>query len=247
MPGVAGDNPWERAYLNALRTGGLDAETELYDWTQRQFWITNLQAYDANRAAARGLASYLTKLHREKPDRPLLLTCDSGGAGPLVWALEALPDDVAVDGIILLAPALSHDYDLTRALRRVRKSAYVFWSPGDGLVLDFGTRMFGTIDGKRAAAAGSRGFATPADADLEQYRKLVHVKYEPTWFGQYGNPGDHVGAMTTRFASGYLAPLLTDLVTTATDDAADRAAVASDNVPPTAHVTPPASGSSTIE
>jgi hypothetical protein len=239
LPGIAGDNPFERSYLSALQTGGLDVDTELYDWTQRTFWITNLQAYTANRASARGLASYLERLYRDDPGRPILLSCDSGGAGPLIWALEALPEDVQVEGVLLLAPALSADYDLTSALRRVRKSAYVFWSPGDGFVLDLGTRVFGTIDGKRVGAAGHRGFATPADADLEQYAKLVQVKYEPAWWGAYGHPGDHVGAMTVRFASGYLAPLLRDLVVAAVDDPNERAAIAAENVPAAASVTPP--------
>ena len=31
----------------------------------------------------------------------------SGGAGPAVWALEALPPDVRVDSVLLAAPALS--------------------------------------------------------------------------------------------------------------------------------------------
>ena len=218
LPGIAGDNVFERAYLRALRDGGLDAEPRLYDWTRRQFLISNLRAYDHNRARARELARQIADLRAAQPHRPILLTCDSGGAGPTVWALEALPPDVHVDGVVLVAPALSADYDLSAALSRVRGRMVAFTSPGDLLILDWGTRVFGTIDGKRVPAAGRGGFVKPPTADDDQYDKLVQMPYRAAWFGRYGHWGGHVGAMNPRFASGLLAPLLADLALGAAPD-----------------------------
>jgi hypothetical protein len=212
LPGTAGNNAFERTFLSSLRTGGFDAQYTTFEWTRGQFMITTLKAYDANRSAGRKLADEIVAIRRAEPDRPVFLSCDSGGAGPLVWGLEALPDDVHVEAALLIAPALSPDYDLSRALAHVNKKMLAFTSPGDRFVLGWGTRTYGTIDGKRTNAAGYVGFTTPTCPALpDQYAKLEQVKYQRAWFGKFGHAGDHTGAMGSRFASGYLAPMLTRL------------------------------------
>ncbi|HEV7301491.1 MAG TPA: hypothetical protein VGN72_19160 [Tepidisphaeraceae bacterium] len=212
LPGIAGDMPLERSYMSALQVGGFDADVHLYDWTGRNWWFKALRAYEDNRQAARELAEELTTFARANPNRPIFLSSDSGGAGPAVWALEALPADVMVEAVVLICPALSPDYDLSRALMRVRGQMLAFHSPRDGFVLGWGTSTWGTIDRKHVAAAGYGGFMLPRDArDAAQYRKLKSVAYDPAWWGRYNHPGDHTGAMGVRFASGYIAPLLTQM------------------------------------
>lgn len=209
LPGVAGDNAAERWYLSSLRTGGFDGELRLYDWTSTSGWITVLKEYDLNRAAARRLANELATFAADNPTRPIFITCDSGGAGPVVWTLEALPANVHVEAVVLLAPALSPEYDLSPALARVRQKMLVFNSPADTLVLGWGTRTYGTIDRKHVTAAGVVGFTMPPDVvDPTQYAKLQPMPYDPKWYGRYGNVGDHTGSMGTKFASGFIAPLL---------------------------------------
>ena len=210
LPGIAGDMPIERSYMSALKVGGFDADVRLYDWTGDNWWFQALRAYDDNRQAARHLAEELTTFARANPDRPIFISSDSGGAGPAVWALEALPADVMVQSVVLICPALSPDYDLSGALMRVRGQMLAFHSPRDAFVLGWGTSTWGTIDRKRVAAAGYGGFMLPRGArDAGQYRKLKSIPYEPAWWGKFNHPGDHTGAMGSRFASGYIAPLLT--------------------------------------
>ncbi len=212
LPGVAGDNAIEQWYLSALRTGGFDADTRLYDWTSKSSWITVLQEQERNRAQAERLATEVAAFATDHPERPIFISSDSGGAGPTIWMLEALPSNVNVAAVVLLAPAISPDYDLSGALRRVRGKMLVFSSPGDTLVLSWGTRTYGTIDGKRVAAAGVHGFTMPTTAiEPEQYRKLQPMPYNRDWFAEYGNNGDHTATMGTRFVSGFLAPLLTEM------------------------------------
>ena len=212
LPGIAGDNAMERWYLSSLRTGGFDGELELYDWTGRLFWFRALRDYHHNRDAGRELAEKITTFVRANRDRPVFLTSDSGGAGPTVWALEALPADVQVEAVVLICPALSPDYDLSPALLRVRQRMLAFQSRRDNFVLGWGTRNWGTIDRKYVAAAGNVGFAMPGNVrDAEQYRKFRTIGYDPAWWLRYNNPGDHTGPMSSRFASGYIAPLLTEL------------------------------------
>lgn len=212
FPGVAGDTYLERKFLSAVVEGGLDADTRLFDWTRKRGWVANLQAVDTNRATSRQMADRIVAFKTATPERPVLLTCDSGGAGPVLWTLEALPADVNVQGVLLLCPAISPDYDLSPALSRVRGTMVAFHGRNDGMVLDWGTRTFGTIDGKKVPAAGYTGFVLPRGAtDAGQYRKLKMVGYDKEWFGKYGNAGDHTGALGGRFASGYIAPILIDM------------------------------------
>ena len=76
---------------------------------------------------------------------PVFVVAKSGGAGVAVKALELL-DEEAVERVVLLAPAVSPTYDLTGALRAIRREMVVYWSPFDLLILGAGTRLFGTID-----------------------------------------------------------------------------------------------------
>jgi hypothetical protein len=108
---------------------------------------------------------------------------------------------------MLLSPALSPNYDLSKALRHVRGKMYVVYSPYDIAVLGIGTSMFGTIDGVKTDASGKVGFAKPDSADEKQYKKLVQVPYDAHWV-KLGNIGDHIGGLSRPFAKAVLAPLL---------------------------------------
>jgi hypothetical protein len=133
----------------------------------------------------------------------------SGGTGVIVKALELLPDDV-VDTAVLIAPALSPRYDLTRALRAVRGEMVAFWSPLDVIVLGAGTRVFGTVDRVKSVAAGLVGFQPPAtlsDAQRALYAKLRQVRWRPA-MARTGNLGGHVGPDCPAFLRKYVVPLL---------------------------------------
>ena len=207
LPGIAGDTPFDRWWLDALREGGAADQTELYDWTCNDRWIGALQAIGRNHGEAIKVADRIAGKLRADPSGKVVLTAESGGTGIAVWALERLPPGMMVDEVLLIAPALSPDYDLSAALRHVRGRAFYFDSPADTLMLGFGTRLYGTIDGKRTVAAGLVGFRAPARSDAYQYRKLVEMKYEPGWLW-LGNFGNHTGAMSFAFARQYLAPML---------------------------------------
>jgi alpha-beta hydrolase superfamily lysophospholipase len=142
---------------------------------------------------------------RANPEARIVITGHSGGSGLAVWALESLPDDVRIDTLVMLAPALSPQYDLSTALRHVKR-AYAFNSEHDP-VLGPGTRAFGTIDRIMTNAAGRVGFQKPDGADDEQYAKLVQVPYD-RGFLLLGNIGDHIGPMMPRFAAKVIAPLI---------------------------------------
>lgn len=127
----------------------------------------------------------------------------------MVKALEHLPDGAA-DGAVLISPAVSPDYDLTRALRAVRREVVVFWSPLDLIVLGAGTRIFGTIDRVKTVSAGLVGFRPPREPTAEQaaqYAKLRQVRWRPT-MASTGYLGGHVGPDSPAFLRKYVVPLL---------------------------------------
>jgi len=133
----------------------------------------------------------------------------SGGTGVIVKALEELPEG-AVNGVILLAPALSPAYDLTQALRAVRHEMVVFWSPFDVIVLGAGTRIFGTIDRVNSWSAGLVGFrvSEPISEDQRvQYAKLRQVRWRAK-MASTGYLGGHVGPDSPAFLRKYVVPLL---------------------------------------
>ena len=206
LPGIGGLMRIDRLLTGGLKSGGLDgADVIVYDWTNGNRGLPALGAIERNKQEARKIARMLEDRARANPDLRIVITGHSGGSGVAVWALESLPDDVQVDALIMLAPALSPQYDLSKALRHVKR-AYAFNSEHDP-VLGPGTRAFGTIDRIMTNAAGRVGFQKPDGADDEQYAKLVQVPYD-RGFLLLGNIGDHIGPMMPRFAARVIAPLI---------------------------------------
>jgi hypothetical protein len=207
LPGIGGNSPIHRWWCHEIRRAGPTTRSDLYDWTGRRWPITVLQSVERNRAEAKNVAEHIVKLRRAHPDARIVISSESGGAGPAVWALEQLPNDVFVDDLVLIAPALSPGYDLSSALKHVRGNAHAFISEDDNFILAWGTRTYGTIDGKRVDAAGHCGFVEPDGADALQYEKLIQVRHKPAW-SKYWNFGGHGGAMSPAFAKHVIAPLI---------------------------------------
>ncbi|HEV7301490.1 MAG TPA: alpha/beta fold hydrolase [Tepidisphaeraceae bacterium] len=206
LPGIGGRRGLDRAMVRGLQFGGF-TEHDTYDWTENDPGLNALLAIKRNRQQARHVAQLITDIAARNPRRQINLVAHSGGTGIAVWALESLPPEVKVHNLVLLSSALSPDYDLSEALRHVEHKAYAFTSMNDTLVLGVGTKMFGTIDGKKVEAGGRVGFVVPPTADAEQYEKFVQFPYDPA-FLKYGNLGDHIGPMRMTFAEDVLAPLL---------------------------------------
>lgn len=206
LPGISGETGIDHGLVRGLKQGGYDGAVEIYDWTGNSPGIPALLNHTRNMEQAQKIADKIAAHAHEHPDGEILLVSHSGGTGLAVWALEDLPADVKVDTLLLLSPALSPTYDLTKALSHVRH-AYAFTSPNDLLVLGAGTSLFGTIDGKKCESAGKCGFERPDSGDKQQYAKLISRAYDSAWM-KYGNIGDHIGSMAPAFAAAVLTPLL---------------------------------------
>jgi hypothetical protein len=207
LPGVGGYLFVDRSLIAGLKQGGVGQDISYYDWTNGHVGIPALHAYDENHRQAAHVAEMIAKQLADDPGRRVVVTSHSGGGAIAVWAMEDLPAGDEVNDVLLLAPALSPDYDLTAALRHVKDHIYLFWSSGDGFIIGLGCRVCGTMDGKTTNAAGYVGFVRPPSGDAGQYAKLQQRAYDPNWMW-LGNFGDHIGPMAQPFAAKVLAPLV---------------------------------------
>lgn len=220
LNGIGGQRVCDAWLVRGLQQGGFAGAVEFYDWTGGKTGIEALQGRTLHEAEARKIADKLVDYRRAHPTTPIYITAHSGGCGLAAWALELLPDDIQVEAVFMFAPALSPEYDLTKALKHVKTQLYAFSSPHDSVVLGTGTKLFGTIDGLRVEAAGLNGFVQPKTADAEQYKKLLAQPYQKEWLAKYGNAGSHICPLRTKFAREYVAPILLNGAATAPKHAA---------------------------
>jgi pimeloyl-ACP methyl ester carboxylesterase len=211
LPGIEGRSIWNRNIAVGLDRGGVDAAIEVYDWTIGLPAVYNLIDIYRNRREARKLAGRIVEHRLRYPVSPVHLIGHSGGGGIAVLTLEALPAGCEIDMAILLAPALSPNYDLTAALARTRYGICNFYSHYDIGFLTVGTTVFGSVDRDLGPSAGAVGFREPPGLSAmgrELYaRRLRQVAWTPELAG-LGASGSHFGWASEQFAAQYLAPLI---------------------------------------
>jgi pimeloyl-ACP methyl ester carboxylesterase len=169
---------------------GLPHEVRDFVWTHGPLQLLkDLQDHRHLEQKADELAGEILRLRAADSTRPIYLVAKSGGAGLALRAAERLPPE-SLARIILLAAAVSPQYDLVPALRATRGEIVSFHSPLD-IVLDWGTRHFGTIDRHYTPSAGLKGFLRPTHLegdDLALYARLVQIPWQPRmmWAGYFG-------------------------------------------------------------
>lgn len=196
----------DERFAESLMRGGLPHEIELFDWTDGSRGLFALRRAQRSQAPSDKLAARIVEAIDASPGRAIVLTGDSSGCGVLLDAIEKLPPDKQVQTVVLASPAMSSGYDVAPAASRVRGHIYSFHSSRDWFILQLGTTVFGTTDGKHEAAAGNAGFRWPGDGATQA--KLVQMPYDPAWAEQFGQPGGHSDALRPRFAEAFLVPLI---------------------------------------
>jgi len=209
--GIEGRSPLNEAICSALVEAGVPYAVELTDWTVGVpgAYLVNLRAEGRNRSEAADIAQRIARYRLRFPACPVILVGQSGGAAMAVWTAEAMAFDQAVDGIILLAAALSPDYMLHQALAKSRRGLVNFHSDGDRLFLGMGTAVAGTMDGYYGSSAGRVGFRVPmVSGRPPEYEKFYSVPWrEP--MGRSGHWGGHTSTSSGAFVRQYVAPLVT--------------------------------------
>ncbi|MDB5349671.1 MAG: hypothetical protein JWN86_918 [Planctomycetota bacterium] len=208
--GVGGLDLCGTGLIHAAAKAGLSHEVRIVPWGHGfGKWHRDLTNVENHKVRSAEIVSEVEAFRAGKPRAPVYLVGKSGGTGMVVRALEALPEN-SVEAAVLLSSALSPEYDLSRALRAVRREMTLYWSPLDVFVLGVGTRVFGTIDGRKAVSAGLVGFRQPKDLDESgrlQYAKLKQIRWSPG-MARTGYLGGHIGPDNPAFLKKYVLPLL---------------------------------------
>jgi len=210
LPGIEGRSLFNEEICRGLNVGGVDCAIELHDWTSGVplGFIWNLWSTQNNHRQAANIAERIARYQLNHPRRPVVLVGQSGGCAIATWACEAMRWGRKVDGVIMLAAALSPGYRLTTALDSTSRGIVNFYSSRDVLLLWAGTKIYGTMDGKHSTSAGNVGFYVPTGKlRPEQYDKLYQVPWRSE-MARTGNVGMHLTSGTAGFVAQYVAPLV---------------------------------------
>ncbi len=206
LPGVGNTRFHLAGFVAATEAQLPSFAVEVRTWGEPFMTIRNLRAYERNVATAASIAAEIADWRRAHPDAPFYLVGYSGGGGMATLVTAALPADISIDRLVLVAPAIAPDYPIaTAVVPHVREFVANYASERD-LQVGWGTRTFGTIDRKHTVSAGAIGFAAE-DERLLQYRwSAADVPF--------GHAGNHLAYLNPRWQAAKLLPALDPAVGT---------------------------------
>jgi pimeloyl-ACP methyl ester carboxylesterase len=200
LPGVGNTRFHLAAFVAAAQAQLPGFDVEVRPWGVPFMTIHNLRAHERNTATAAALAAEIAAWRRAHPEAPFYLVGYSGGGGMATLVTAALPDDVRIDRLVLVAPAISPDYPLADdVLPHVREHVVNYSSDRD-LQVGWGTRTFGTIDRKQTASAGSTGFNAA-------HERLLEYRWSEA-DAPLGHAGNHLAYLNPRWQAAKLLPAL---------------------------------------
>jgi pimeloyl-ACP methyl ester carboxylesterase len=200
LPGVANTRFQLAGFVEAAERQLPGFEVEVRRWGTPLLTLHNLRAHERNVATAEAIAAEIAEWRRANPDTPFYLVGYSGGGGMVTLVTAALPDDVSIDRLVLVAPAISPDYPLdAEVLPHVREHVVNYASERD-LQVGWGTSKFGTIDRKKTVSAGFSGFASADERLLEYHWSDVDE--------DFGHGGNHLAYLNERWQAAKLLPAL---------------------------------------
>jgi pimeloyl-ACP methyl ester carboxylesterase len=196
------------ALQKALVDAKVPLEVKPVAWSHRSGRILADQMdYAHARAEGERLAAEVRACRQARPTGRIYLVGHSAGSAVVLSAVEALPPG-SVDGIALLAPAISAQYDLRPALRRCPID--VFYSAQDRFYLGVGVAIVGTTDRHWSAAAGRTGFQVNGHSADDQ--ALFARLHQHPWSAadeRTDNYGGHFDGIQQAFLRVHVVPLLT--------------------------------------
>jgi hypothetical protein len=208
--GAGGDSDALDALAGAVDEAGLPLYIQAFDWTHggRRTVVADMTDVEHAQEQGRRCAATIRAYRASCPATPIYLLAYSAGAHVALEAARWLEPN-SIERMVLLAPAVSADYDLRPALAACRQGVDVFISDRDRLVLGWGTGLVGTADGKRGVpAAGRAGFDPPplACADAALLQRLRQHPWDSS-LAWSGNRGAHAGSLRPAYFRTYVLPL----------------------------------------
>ena len=208
--GVGGFDVLGLVAEHVLPKAGVTHEIRRFVWQHGTgHYLRDLQDIRYMLDKAEELAVEVRRVKVEDPNRRIFLVGRSGGAGLVLATAELLPPDT-IEHMVLLSAAVAPHYDLRPALRATHGQIISYYSDHDQVVLNWGTREFGTIDRWYGPSAGLHGFRVPEDlsaADRHLYDRLVQVPWRASMIFE-GHLGTHAGTNAPAFVAREVATWL---------------------------------------
>lgn len=202
---------WAEGVKDGLIAGGYRGAGEMFSWETGDGLIADQDAsVKYKRAKAAKVAPQMVKYAKDYPGAPLDVLGFSAGTAIAIFALEDLPESVQVNEVVLLGTSISRNYDLTKALKRVKGHLYIYTSTHDR-VLGFLMPFSGTADRKYDdPGAGIKGFVLPAGASAETRKLYAEKIVTIPWTAKLEKDGDyghHFDNIKMEFIRDHVAPL----------------------------------------
>ena len=211
----AGGGTAKKNWVGGVREGFVEAgypgAGEMFSWETGKGMMADQKAsVKFKREKAQELAVRIKKRAKDNPGVPIDLLGFSAGTAEVVYAMEVLPENVRIDTVVLLGASITHDYDLTKMLKRLKGKMYVYTSTHDRMV-GFFMKFSGSADRKyHDEGADIHGFVLPKGANAETRKlyadKIVTIKWNKK-FEKDGNKGHHFDNIKMEFIRDQVAPL----------------------------------------
>lgn len=205
LHGLDGAGPWYSGLIGGLRHGQEGEQVELVAWGAPLSVLPNLLFTPFHKAAESHLAQRITQWREVNPGGRITLVGHSAGCGVVLGSLGRLPTSVQVDNVVLLAPAVSENYDLAPALAHTAGTMHVFYSGSDQVLPS--TFLTGTYEGAPGNSAGRGGFDSARALEPELQAHLQQHPHQREW-NKLGCGGGHFGWRARPFVEQVLAPLV---------------------------------------
>ncbi len=191
-PGVANADLGDVGIRRGLESAGYRGQVARVTWSLSFNPVIDQTVRIIAQQGGKRLAGYIQDYMDQYPGRPVNVVGLSAGTGVAIWAVEALKPGYKVQNVVLISSSLSHDYDVSRALRNIEGCIYNYYSANDA-VLAGPMKVFGTIDGVYFKdAAGAVGLRVPAGTEGRVINIAWNREFEK--YGYYGGHGDGTNA-----------------------------------------------------
>jgi pimeloyl-ACP methyl ester carboxylesterase len=208
LPGAGGNDRAATLIADAVAERGLSLYVRSFDWTHGGLGLADVTDAPYARCQGRQLAQQILSYRQTCPNLPIYVVGYSAGTAAALAAADWLPANT-LERILLLAPAVSACYDLSKPLASARSGVDVFYSERDRFWLGLGIGLVGTTDGKQGPAAGRVGFGFAALANCDPVLAARLRQYP--WTEQVAwtrNEGEHSGSLRPIYLKTYVVPLL---------------------------------------
>ena len=214
LPGILGEQFWDRNIYSGLVDYGFPGDVEIYDWTKGPLLMSANMGGDDHQVDY--LVQRILEFKKNFPNRRLFLIGHSGGCKMAVEVLERLSEhtsnaNLPVEKALLLSPCMNSSYDLRTAMRGTQAGIVAFCSPLDVPIPLPLTLARGVATGDVAMSAAILGFQVPyglSGYEQTAYRAMLHQQKYRLRMIRTGHVGGHFGWTNPRFVASYVAPFV---------------------------------------